>query len=107
MADVCIIGAGPVGLALAQGCAARGLSVREAEAAVERARRPVPVKGRLGTPRSADGDLNRLEQELSDALGATVSVRAGAKGKGQIRIAFSSYDQLQGLIERLRERPRR
>jgi hypothetical protein len=35
-------------------------------------------------------------------LGATVRLRSGAKGKGQIQISFASFDQLQGLIERLR-----
>jgi ParB family transcriptional regulator, chromosome partitioning protein len=91
---------GAAQIQLGQKIAARGLSVREAEALVDKARRPAPSGSR--TRRTADGDLDRLEQELSDALGADVSVKAGAKGKGQIRIAFGSLDQLQGLIERLR-----
>jgi hypothetical protein len=32
-----------------------------------------------------------------------VSIRVAAKGRGQIRIAFASLDQLQGLIARLRQ----
>jgi len=68
---------------LGQNIAARGLSVREAEAMV------------------AVGGRARLEEELSDALGTTVAIHAGAKGKGQIRIDFSTLDQLQGLIDRL------
>ena len=85
---------------LGQKIAARGLSVREAEALADQARRPHSAARR--TSRAADGDLNRLERELSDALGAAVTVRSGAKGKGQIRIGFASLDQLQGLIDRLR-----
>jgi ParB family chromosome partitioning protein len=91
---------GAAQIQLGQKIAAGGLSVREAEMLVDKARRPAPVA--RPAARSASGDLNRLEQELSDALGAEVSVQAGAKGKGQIRIAFGSFDQLQGLIERLR-----
>jgi ParB family chromosome partitioning protein len=85
---------------LGQRIAARALSVREAEALVEHALRP--ARSRQGSQRSSDRDLIRLEEELSDALGTAVTIRAGAKGKGQIKIDFASLDQLQGLIERLR-----
>jgi ParB family chromosome partitioning protein len=83
---------------LGQHIAARGLSVREAEALVERALRPQRPRARP----APDRDLARLEEELSDALGTSVAIRTGAHGKGQIRIAFATLDQLQGLIERLR-----
>jgi ParB family transcriptional regulator, chromosome partitioning protein len=91
-------GAGQV--QLGQQIAARGLSVREAETLVERALRPAP--DRTAARPAADRDLTRLEEELSDRLGATVRLRSGAKGKGQIQISFASFDQLQGLIDRLR-----
>ena len=86
---------------LGQNIAARGLSVREAETLVERALRP--TQPREPSHPTADRDLPRLQEELSDALGTTVSVRVAAKGRGQIRIAFASLDQLQGLIQRLRQ----
>jgi len=84
---------------LGQHIAARGLSVREAEALVERALRPAQARAPQPT---VDRDVARLQDDLSDALGTTVSIRVAAKGKGQIRIEFASLDQLQGLIERLR-----
>jgi len=84
---------------MGQRVAARGLSVREAEALVERALRPARD---AVTRKAPDRDLARLQEELSDLFGTTVSVRATPKGKGQIRIEFGSLDQLQGLIERLR-----
>jgi ParB family chromosome partitioning protein len=86
---------------LGQNIAARGLSVREAETLVERALRP--TQPREPAHPTADRDLTRLQEELSDALGTTVQVRVAAKGRGQIRIAFASLDQLQGLIGRLRQ----
>jgi ParB family chromosome partitioning protein len=86
---------------LGQNIAARGLSVREAETLVERALRP--TQPREPSHPTADRDLTRLQEELSDALGTTVSIRVAAKGRGQIRIAFASLDQLQGLIGRLRQ----
>jgi ParB family transcriptional regulator, chromosome partitioning protein len=85
---------------LGQRIAARGLSVREAEALVEHTLRPVRA-GATARP-APDRDLARLQEELSDALGTTVAIRAGAKGRGQIRIDFATLDQLEGLIERLR-----
>jgi ParB family transcriptional regulator, chromosome partitioning protein len=85
---------------LGQHIAARALSVREAEALVERALRP--PHARQGQRRPVDRDQARLEEELSDALGTPVAIRVGARGKGQIKIDFASLDQLQGLIDRLR-----
>jgi len=85
---------------LGQNIAARGLSVREAEAMVERALRP--ATSRASARPAPDRDRIRLQEELSDALGTTVAIRAGAKGRGQIRIDFASLDQLDGLIDRLR-----
>jgi ParB family transcriptional regulator, chromosome partitioning protein len=85
---------------LGQNIAARGLSVREAEAMVERALRP--TTSRASARPAPDRDRIRLQEELSDALGTTVAIHVGAKGKGQIRIDFASLDQLDGLIDRLR-----
>ena len=85
---------------LGQHIAARGLSVREAETLATHA--PRPAHGRAKPRAEPDRDLLRLQEELSDSLATNVTVRADAKGKGQIRIDFASLDQLQGLIERLR-----
>jgi ParB family transcriptional regulator, chromosome partitioning protein len=85
---------------LGQNIAARGLSVREAEAMVERALRP--VTSRANARPAPDRDRIRLQDELSDSLGTTVAIVVGSKGKGQIRIDFASLDQLDGLIDRLR-----
>jgi len=49
----------------------------------------------------ADRDLLRLEEDLSDRLGATVKINANRKGAGALTIRFSSLDQLDGLLARL------
>ena len=77
--------------------AKKGLSVRETEKLVGRELNP-PAKR---TP-AHSRDLLRLEEELSDAVGATVKVSANSKGVGTLSIHFSSLEQLDGLIERLR-----
>jgi len=47
----------------------------------------------------------RLEEELSGALGTTVTIRTGAKpGSGKLVIHYSSLDQLTALLDRLRHK---
>ena len=76
----------------------KGFSVRETERLVARELNP-PIK--KGADKKADRDLLRLEEELSDRLGATVKISANRKGSGSLTIRFSSLDQLDGLLARL------
>jgi ParB family transcriptional regulator, chromosome partitioning protein len=85
---------------------AKKLSVREAERLVARAG---AVSGRqtplLRAKNEKGRDLQRIEQELSDTLTATVEVRVKKRTKhgeqGEIAIAFGSFDELNGLLEKL------
>jgi ParB family chromosome partitioning protein len=79
----------------------KGLSVREAETLVARTERGEPAaRARKGARRGRD--VERLEEELSDVLGATVTLQADAKGKGKLVISFATLDQLDGIVERLK-----
>ncbi|GAB4469964.1 MAG: ParB/RepB/Spo0J family partition protein [Burkholderiaceae bacterium] len=80
----------------------KGLSVREAETLVARALQG-ERKGKAAKSASRSRDIERLEEELADALGAVVRLHADAKGKGRIEIRFSSLDQLDGIVERLKK----
>mgnify|MGYP003502526295 FL=1 len=84
---------------LAHRISAKGYSVREAERMVQHELNP--PKQKLA-PKKEDRDVARLEEELADALGTQVKIRMSAKGAGQIAIGFSSLDQLDGLLEKLR-----
>ena len=84
---------------LAHRISAKGYSVREAERMVQHELNPPKKKS---APKKEDRDVARLEEELADALGAQVKIRMGAKGDGQIAIGFSSLDQLDGVLGRLR-----
>jgi ParB family chromosome partitioning protein len=84
---------------------AKKLSVREAERLVARAatdHRHKPA-GKVRT--AASRDVQRIEQELSDALTAKVEVRIKrrtARGEqGEVAIAFASLDELNGLLDKL------
>ena len=80
---------------------AKGLSVREAEALVAHAGRGEAGSGKR-RPAARSRDIVRLEEELADALGATVKLAANARGRGRLVIEFSSLEQLDGLVERLK-----
>jgi len=75
----------------------KGFSVRETERLVARQLNPPAKKSGDKKP---DRDLLRLEEELSDRLGATVKISANRKGGGSISIRFGSLDQLDGLLAR-------
>jgi ParB family chromosome partitioning protein len=83
---------------------ARQLSVREAErlaAKAGTARQQPLLRVKAEKPR----DLQRIEEELSDALTATVEIRVKKRGRGgeqgEVAIAFGSLDELNGLLDRL------
>jgi len=78
--------------------AAKGLSVRDTEALVQRLLRGPANKRRKTT----DRDLARLEEEVSERLGTTVEIRAGKKGAGKLLLHYSSLDHLDELLNKLR-----
>ena len=85
-------------LGLAQRIVQKGLSVRETERLVQQLINP-PKKS---PEKKVDRDLLRLQEELSDGLGANVAIRTNKKGVGKLTIEFNGLDQLDGLIFRLR-----
>mgnify|MGYP000609647440 FL=1 len=90
--------AGGQQVGLAQRIVQKGLSVRETERLVQQLLNPPkPAPEKI-----VDRDLLRLQEELSDGLGAVVAIRANKKGVGKVTIDFSSLDQLDGLLFRLR-----
>ncbi len=86
---------------------ARRLSVRETERLVTRhtgSAGTAPAASRVGKAKARD--IQRLEQQLSDLLAAQVEIRMRGRGasagdRGEIAIAFSSLDVLNGLLARL------
>jgi len=78
---------------------ARGLTVRQTEALVRQW-----LNGKGGAPEAAacDPDIARLERRLAERLGATVEIRHGAQGKGQLVIRYGSLDELQGVLAHIR-----
>jgi ParB family chromosome partitioning protein len=80
----------------------RQLTVRAAEALVQdlRSLTDKPSSAAPKVPSSRDPDIRRLEDDVSARLGASVSIRHGAKGAGQIIIRYGSLDELDGVLGR-------
>jgi len=90
---------GPRQVELARQVVSRGLSVRETEQLAGRAEvtaRKTPRKQRK------DRDLQALEEDLAQTLGAPVTISPGKGGKGKLVIGYSSLDQLEEFLRKLR-----
>ena len=87
--------------------AAKKLSVREAEKLVAKAQGAARQTPLLRVKTDKSRDVLRLEEELADALGATVEVRVKKRTKkggqsGELAIHFDSLDALSGILDKLR-----
>jgi len=88
---------------------AKKMSVREAEGLVKKLGAEFQLKPHK-TVADKPGDTRRIEEELADLLMAEVEVRVKKQLKrngrreatGELAIQFSSLDEINGLIERLR-----
>jgi ParB family chromosome partitioning protein len=89
--------AGVKQIELANLIAHRGLSVRETERLVRRLQN-AKAPAEMTIP---DRDLLRLQENLSQRLGAAVAIRARSNGAGRLVIAYSSLDQLDAILARL------
>jgi len=84
--------------ALAREAAEAGLSVREVERLAKM--RPAPDRKTRGADPEKDADTRALEADLAARLGLDVDVRHSG-GKGELRIRYSTLEQLDDLCRRL------
>ncbi len=73
---------------------AKGFTVRQTEALVRgwHDQSAVPAKP------ASNPDIQRLETNLGERLGAKVELKHNAKGKGKLVINYSSLDELDGIL---------
>ena len=79
--------------------AKKKLSVRETEALVKRL-----VAGKEGSKEPAprvDPNIRKLENDLSEKLGARVQVQHSSAGKGKLVISYHTLDELDGILEHI------
>jgi ParB family chromosome partitioning protein len=81
---------------LANKAVQEGLSVREVERAVKQ-----PVQSNIKPKPLVRDDVRILEERLSDAVGATVTIATKNNGAGTLKIQYSHLDQLDDIIAKL------
>jgi ParB family chromosome partitioning protein len=81
---------------LAERILAGGLSVRQVEALTQDR---APAKSKRS--KSKDTDTRAVESELRDALGLAVEIRKGKGEKGEVRIRYTTFEQLDEIYRRL------
>ena len=82
---------------IAKDVARKGLSVRETEALIRKMSAPKkPVKSSRKDP-----DIVKLEERLTECLGAPVVFKQKGKGKGSLEISYSSLDVLDGILSKI------
>ncbi len=78
---------------------AQAMSVRQTEQLIrhlqEKRQRPTSTK-------AVDPNIASLQKALSEKIGATVSIRHTAKGKGKLIIHYHNVDELDGILERIK-----
>jgi len=89
---------GPKQLAAANKIAKEGLTVRAAERLVKDAH----AEPKVTKIREIDKDTLRLQEDLTAKLGAKVVIEHKENGAGKLVIAYSSLEELDGILEQIR-----
>jgi ParB family chromosome partitioning protein len=88
---------------LAEKVVSEHLSVRETESLVKKWLETDKNEHKTSAAKpTKTQDIKRLEQDLSDKIGASVEIKAGNNGAGVVKISYASLDQLDGLLARLK-----
>ncbi|MFT6957274.1 MAG: ParB family chromosome partitioning protein [Halieaceae bacterium] len=73
----------------------KGLSVRQTEALV---RSLISNPTKLAAASPLDPNIRKLQDDLSQKLGAKVQIQHTAKGKGKLVLTYSNLDELDGIL---------
>lgn len=76
----------------------KSLSVRETEALVKRMAHPQPPATAETARGGLDPNVRRLQEDLAEKLGASVSIEHSRTGKGRLVVSYNSLDELDGIL---------
>ncbi len=88
----------PKQLAAANKIAKEGLTVRAAERLVKDSQ----AEPKIIKPKETDHDTLRLQEDLTAKLGAKVVIEHKENGGGKLVIAYSSLEELDGIIDQIK-----
>jgi ParB family chromosome partitioning protein len=81
--------------------ASKGMSVRATEELVRKLLAPKEQKPNEDRPIN-DPNIRALQDDISEKLGATVQIKHGQSGKGQLNIRYNSLDELDGILNHIK-----
>ena len=76
----------------------KNMTVRQTEFLIKQLQNPSNEKQ---VPQAPNQDINNLQQQLSDKLGAKVSIQHSTKGSGKLVISYNSVDELDGILDHI------
>jgi len=88
-------------VAVANRAAQQSLSVRQVEQLVQKMLQDAKNPPRKPA-KTENRDVLRLQEELSDFLGAAVQIQSAKGGRGKLVVGYDSLEQLDGILIRLR-----
>ena len=80
----------------------KGLSVRETERLVKHMLENSGDKKPVKPADTGSADIRRLEIEVSEKIGAKVSVKHTKRGSGKVVISYNSLDELDGILKHIK-----
>jgi ParB family chromosome partitioning protein len=86
---------------IARQIVAKTLSVRQTETLV-RSYQDNKQKAKTKVDNTPSADIRRLQEQLSDTLGAGVEIQHTAKGKGKLVINYNNLDELDGILAHIK-----
>jgi ParB family chromosome partitioning protein len=90
---------GSTQISAARSVAANAMTVRQTEALVKKLQNATET---IQKPEASNPDILRLQEELSEKLGAAVSIQHSAKGVGKMIFKYNSVDELEGILAHLK-----
>ena len=98
----CLLGLeGNVQIQAARTVAANAMTVRQTEALVKKLQNPTTQNTKTEATDST-ADIMRLQEELSEKVGAVVQIQHSAKGAGKLVFKYNSVDELEGILAHLK-----
>jgi ParB family chromosome partitioning protein len=75
------------------------MTVRQTEVLVKALLNPADATKQ---PATVNPDIARLQEDLSEKLGAAVSIQHSAKGSGRLILKYNTVDELEGILAHLK-----
>lgn len=85
----------------AQKVAKNQMSVRETEKLVKKINTASEDKEKTEPPKKAI-EVIKLEESISEKIGAKVNIQYNTKGKGKLVVEYNNLDELDGILEHIR-----